>query len=47
MSEGVLSVAALFHVFDFQLACERNEIKRVLNGLAQPNKMPVIISKRK
>lgn len=44
--EGVLAVAAVFHYFDVALACKPEEIKATLNFTAQPNQLPVRLSKR-
>ncbi len=44
--EVAIGLSALLYRFNFKLACSTSEIQRVFNFTAQPNKMPVFISKR-
>ena len=44
--EGTLIIAFLVHYFDFQIACNLNEVKRIFNFTVIPSKMPVIFNNR-
>jgi cytochrome P450 len=44
--EVAIGLSALLYRFNFNLVCSPNDIQRVFNFTAQPNKMPVFISKR-
>lgn len=45
-SELVLAIAYLGHCFDISLACPAEEIERIMNFAASPNKMPLYIRAR-
>lgn len=45
--EGELILAALISCFDFELACDPSDVKRVLSFTAQPNRVPMKFFKRK
>jgi cytochrome P450 len=44
--EGELILASLVACFDFKLACDAKEVKRQMSFTAQPNRVPMIFSKR-
>jgi hypothetical protein len=42
--EGVLAIAFLAYFYNMELNCPKEEIKRVSNFVAMPDKMPVLLT---